>query len=313
MAADRCVLSIQSHVVHGYVGNKCATFTLQVLGFDVDAVNTVHFSNHTAYPTWSGEVLSGEQLAALLQGLQANDLICHSHVLTGYIGRANTLQTALDVIRQLKQRHPQCVYLCDPVLGDNGQLYVPPELVSIYRDVALQYADIATPNQFEAELLSGFSISSLPDACKVASWFHSKGVQKVVITSMEFAGDSAQVGTLILLGSSKQATDAAEDQFIIRIPTLSGSYTGSGDTLSALILGWNEIETDFSVVCEKAVAAMQAVIQNTMEHAASSGALGLPGGRSADPHVVANRELRLVQSKRQLENPTVLLRAERLR
>lgn len=57
------VLSIQSHVVHGYVGNKSATFPLQVLGFEVDAINSVHFSNHTGYGKFKGQVLSDEELS----------------------------------------------------------------------------------------------------------------------------------------------------------------------------------------------------------------------------------------------------------
>jgi pyridoxine kinase len=77
------VLSIQSHTVQGYVGNKSAVFPLQLLGFDVDPINSVQFSNHTGYPTFRGQVLNGSQLWDLIEGLAENDLLHYTHLLTG--------------------------------------------------------------------------------------------------------------------------------------------------------------------------------------------------------------------------------------
>jgi len=96
------VLSIQSHVVHGYVGNKAAVFPLQLLGFDVDVINSVQFSNHTGYQkSWEGDVLNGEQLGSLLDGLERNELLRNTgHLLTGYIGSESFLRVVIKVIRK---------------------------------------------------------------------------------------------------------------------------------------------------------------------------------------------------------------------
>ncbi|KAK2570794.1 Pyridoxal kinase [Acropora cervicornis] len=117
------VLSIQSHVVSGYVGNDSATFPLQVLGFEVDTINSVQLSNHTGYEHIKGQVLDAKELKVLFEGLKLNNIHFYSHLLT----------------------------VCDPVMGDAGQFYVPEELMPVYRDQILPQVDIITPNQFEAE------------------------------------------------------------------------------------------------------------------------------------------------------------------
>ena len=116
-------LTIQSHVVSGYVGNKCAVFPLQLHGFDVDPILSVQFSNHTGYGCWKGEVMTGEQLQSLVEGLEQNGLLeGYTHLLTGYIGSASMLRTVARLVRKLRTYNPNLVYVCDPVLGDNGRL-----------------------------------------------------------------------------------------------------------------------------------------------------------------------------------------------
>jgi pyridoxine kinase len=104
MGSAKRVLSIQSHVVSGYVGNKCAVFTLQILGFDVDPINAVQFSNHGSYPTIKGSRTSREELRALIDGLKENDLLNYSHLLTGYIGSVEFLQEIAAVVQDLRAR-----------------------------------------------------------------------------------------------------------------------------------------------------------------------------------------------------------------
>lgn len=127
------VLSIQSHVVHGYVGNKCAIFPLQRLGFEVDPIMSVQFSNHTGYPVFRGQVFGGEDLRTILQGLEENELISYTHLLTGYIGSKSLLQSVAAVAQRLRQQNPNLVYVCDPVMGDEGKLYVSPELLEAFK------------------------------------------------------------------------------------------------------------------------------------------------------------------------------------
>lgn len=104
------VLSIQSHVVHGYVGNKCAVLPLNRFGFDVDAINSVQFSNHTGYPSFEGSVVTGEDLKALLHGLEINGLHSYSYLLTGYIGSLSLLEAIVDVVKTLRRVNPNLIY-----------------------------------------------------------------------------------------------------------------------------------------------------------------------------------------------------------
>jgi len=120
------VLSIQSHVVHGYVGNRAAVFPLQLLGFEVDFINSVQFSNHTKYKHgWKGQTLGGDELASLFEGLKMNDLEGnYTHLLTGYIGSETFLQNILNIYDRLVERNPNLIYgtylLCTLSLMSNS-------------------------------------------------------------------------------------------------------------------------------------------------------------------------------------------------
>jgi len=115
----------------------------------VDVVNSVHFSNHTGYPNgWEGDVLAGDQLRAILDGLQRNALLDNiGHVLTGYIGSESFLEAVLEVVHTLRANGKAVRFVCDPVLGDKGEFYVPKELVGLYRERVLPLADVVTPNE----------------------------------------------------------------------------------------------------------------------------------------------------------------------
>jgi len=181
--AQRC-LSIQSHVVSGYVGNKSATFPLQLHGIDVSAVNSVQFACHTGYANRpKGHVLNGDDLMQLMAGLEENGLASFDFLLTGYIGSADFLHKVLDVLEVLKASSAQVAYHCDPVLGDHGKLYVPEALVEEYKHNVVPVADVLTPNEFEAEQLSDVTIQDLPSALSALSALHARGATTVVMTS----------------------------------------------------------------------------------------------------------------------------------
>jgi len=116
------VLCIASHVVHGYVGNRAAVFPLQVLGFDVDVINSCQLSNHTGYPSFKGDFLSGTQLDTLVEGLESNHLLDYDYVLTGYIRNEGFLGSVIKLLDLIKQHRPTVRYICDPVLGDHGKV-----------------------------------------------------------------------------------------------------------------------------------------------------------------------------------------------
>lgn len=137
--------------MHGYVGNKSATLPLQLLGIEVDAVNSVQLSTHTGYRggIW-GQRLGGEDIDTLVRGLRGAGLLgAYSHVLSGYLGNVAALRAVLAAVRAVREANPRAVYVCDPVLGDNGRLYCPAELVPVYRSEALPLATLLCPNQFE--------------------------------------------------------------------------------------------------------------------------------------------------------------------
>ncbi|CAD7949497.1 unnamed protein product [Amoebophrya sp. A120] len=196
----RRVLSIQSHVVHGYVGNKSAIFPLQLLGFDVDPINSVQFSNHTGYPSFSGDILKPDQLWSLFEKLPQLQ-VKYSHVLTGYIGSRQFLETVGKIVAELRQNAPELIYVCDPVLGDNGKFYAPKDLVSAFQDTILPLATILTPNQFECEQLTGMKIETLQDACACCDRLHELGPPHVFVTSLDIFAESE--GVITMLYSSK--------------------------------------------------------------------------------------------------------------
>jgi pyridoxine kinase len=242
MMQNARVLSIQSHVTHGYVGNKCAILPLNRLGMDVDSINTVNFSNHTGYPAAAGQVLDGAGLLELIDGLESNGLLNYTHLLTGYIGSLSLLETIAGVVDRLTKINPLLVYgriirflfsssfpelpkpyiviyiillffsistVCDPVQGDDGRLYCKPELPHAFRTTVLPIASIITPNQYEAELLSEVSITSEQDALTACAILHSKGPHTVIITSLNL--DPKWV-TIIASSTSKQQQEEEEEE-----------------------------------------------------------------------------------------------------
>ncbi|XP_058087322.1 pyridoxal kinase isoform X1 [Magnolia sinica] len=288
------VLSIQSHTVQGYVGNKSAVFPLQLLGYDVDPINSVQFSNHTGYPTFKGQVLNGQQLWDLIEGLEANNLLYYTHLLTGYIGSVSFLDTVLQVVDKLRSVNPQLTYVCDPVMGDEGKLYVPPELVNVYRQKVVPVASMLTPNQFEAEQLTGFRINSESDGLKACNLLHATGPSKVVITSVHVED------SFVLIGSHQKVNGQPPEQFKILIPKIPAYFTGTGDLMTALLLGWsNKYPDNLDKASELAVSSLQALLQRTVADYRSAG---------FDPQS-SSLEIRLIQSLDDIRNPQVNYKA----
>lgn len=291
------VLSIQSHVVSGYVGNKSATFPLQVLGFEVDAINSVQFSNHTGYGYWKGQVLDERELEGLMDGLHRNGLDYYTHLLTGYIGSAGFLKYIAHVVKQLREVNPDLVYVCDPVMGDNGKMYVPEELLEIYKNTILPLADIITPNQFEAELLTGKQIKSVDDAWQAVEHFHKKGCHTVVLSSTDLGNDE----NLLALASSRTGNQKTE--LTIHIPKLPGIFTGTGDLFAALLLAWMwHTNNQLKPSLEKVIATIQAVLKRTSHYATER--------RKSTNRGFALMELQLIPSKADIENPETIIEAE---
>lgn len=195
----------------------------------------------------------------------------------------------------------QFILVCDPVLGDNGKLYVPAELISMYRDKIIPLADIVTPNQFEAELLSNIQIESEDNAWDSINWFHNHGVKTVVLTSTNFDTSSSIKSFLSI------KTNLVNDQYTIEVPILGNGlrFGGTGDLFAALFLAHSEISNSFSVALEKTSATLHEVIKNTL-HEMPNEVLNFQRPCRQD-----EKELKLIQSKRAIENPSNLFVAKR--
>ncbi|KAF9915273.1 putative pyridoxal kinase [Lobosporangium transversale] len=332
------VLSIQSHIVSGYCGNKAATFPLQLLGFDVDVLNTVNFSNHTGYPSWTGERVTGSQIMKLYEGLQINGLVEYTHLLTGYIGSAQNLTAVTKIISQLKALGDP-FFVLDPVMGDNGQLYVHSDVIPLYRKL-MKYADAITPNQFEAEVLTDRKITDIKSCLEAIDILHTAGVENVVITSVSLSPEDIAANTE---GKSNEephgkqgekadnlpmycVCSSKEDQrvFAIGFPTYDGYFTGTGDLFSALLLArldetlqetqassaQNGIEqskaqyvTPLAKASLKVVATMKAVVLRTFSAQKEITGKPIDKAQASSAAVVKRCELRLIQSKKDIEQP----------
>jgi pyridoxine kinase len=310
------VLSIQSHVVRGFVGNCSASFPLQLAGFEVDRLNTVQLSAHTGYPCVSGQRLSQAEVETLIAGLRTNGLLAsYTHVLTGYTSSAAAVEAIAAAVREIRASNPHLRYVCDPVLGDHGRLYVPEALVPAYREHLLPLASLLTPNQFEAETLTGVRIHDRASAHRALDALHALGARTVAVTSSDlplgqrdsmlllvscpwdevaetagrptlFGGDSGSSSS-----SSSPAADSASAsarpshaRFGLSIPRLPSSFTGTGDLVAALLLLHSTLHPrDMPLACEKTVATVHAVCRRTMAYnEAARAAVGLPPTSSAD-------------------------------
>ncbi|CAL8370793.1 unnamed protein product [Arctogadus glacialis] len=299
------VLSIQSHVVRGYVGNKSASFPLQVLGFEVDSINSVQFSNHTGYAHWKGQVLTAEELNVLYEGIKLNNVNHYDYVLTGYSRDVSFLEMVVDIVAELKKANPSLVYVCDPVMGDHGAMYVPEMLLPVYRDKVVPVANILTPNQFEAELLTGRKMKTEKDAVEIMDLLHKMGPETVVLTSTDL---HSKLGDpyLVVLGSQrivKPDGSSSSQKIRMDIPKVDAVFVGTGDLFAAMLLAWTHHHPkDLKAACEKTVSLMHHVIKRTITYANE---MAGPGKKPSP----AQLELRMVQSKKDIEDPALVVEA----
>lgn len=308
MEREKTVLSIQSHVTHGYVGNKAATFPLQLHGFDVDGVNTVSLSNHSGYPVIKGHRMDLEEYNAIISGLRANHFLPDYHyVLTGYINNKDIIAHVEDTISEIRALRlaaslKDVSYFCDPVMGDDGKLYCKEDVIEAYRSI-LHLADVATPNYFEASVLSGIDIVDMASAKAAADWFHQQGTACVVIKSFAVPGDDAHLHFLLSVAEKEETKLSAKDasrlklpprRFTGTVPFYEGRYTGTGDVFAAVLLAFSHSHP-MPVAVGKAMGVLQDLIVATR-------ARGGVGEATLD-----SRELRVTSAPESLLNPKTVV------
>jgi pyridoxine kinase len=224
------VLSIQSHVAYGHVGNSSAVFPLQRLGIEVWPVHTVQFSNHTGYGEWRGRVFDGQAIEEVVDGIADRGVLgsCDA-VLSGYLGSADIGHAVVQTVQRVRQANPAAVYCCDPVIGDVGRgVFVRPGIPEFMRDVAVPAADVVTPNHFELDFLSGATTRSLDEVKSAVAAVHALGPRVVLTTSLET--DDTPGDAVDLLASE------GGRHFRVRTPRLDVSVNGAGDAIAALFL-----------------------------------------------------------------------------
>jgi pyridoxine kinase len=229
------VLSIQSHVAYGHVGNSAAVFPLQRLGVEVWPVHTVQFSNHTGYGAWTGRVFDGPTIEEIVQGIADRGVLgrCDA-VLSGYLGSADIGHAVAQTVDTVRAANPEAVYCCDPVIGDVGRgIFVRPGIEEFMRDVAVPLADIVTPNHFELDLLAGTTTSSIASVKEAVAAVQAQGPRVVLTTSL--VADDTPDDAVDLVASE------GGRHHRVRTPRLDVSVNGAGDAIAALFLAhWLE-------------------------------------------------------------------------
>jgi len=224
------ILSIQSSVAYGHVGNSAAVFPLQRLGHEVWPVNTVHFSNHTGYGAWRGPLLAAADVREVIAGIADRGVLGEADaVLSGYQGDPAVGAVILDAVAQVKELNPDAVYCCDPVMGDVGRgMFVRPGIPEFMRDTVVPQADIVTPNHFELDFLAGRTTTTLDEILDAVDDVRARGPRDVLVTSV-LHGDVPE-GRLDVVAVSDEGAWAVET------PLLPITPNGCGDVTAALYL-----------------------------------------------------------------------------
>jgi len=222
------ILSIQSHVAYGHVGNASAVFPMQRLGCEVWAVHTVQFSNHTGYGDWKGRVFDGPAIEEIVEGIADRGVLprCDG-VLSGYMGSADIGNAILAAVARVREANPNALYACDPVIGDVGRgVFVRPGIPEFMKEQAVPAADIITPNQFELEYLSGMETQTLDAAKHAVARVQATGPRAVLVTSLH-TDDTPPDAIDMLAGEGGRF-------WRVRTPKLSVAVNGAGDAIAAL-------------------------------------------------------------------------------
>ncbi|ORC90941.1 putative Pyridoxal kinase [Trypanosoma theileri] len=302
MQGEKTILSIQSFVTHGYVGNKAATFPLQLHGFDVDAINTVSVSNHSGYPIIRGHRMDLQEYETLMEGIRANNFLSsYRYLLTGYINNPEIILKVSETLKELRalreKEGKEVTFFCDTVMGDDGIMYCKPEVIEAYREL-IKFADIATPNYYEAGLLSGINITDMESAIKCVDWFHAQGTKTVIIKSFRTKEEPTQLQFLIssikIQNDDNNKVPATPRRWTGIVPYHEGRYTGTGDLFAASLLAFSH-DHPLEIAVGKAMAVLQDTILETRKE-------GGDGNSS-----LASRELRVTKSPNILLNPVTVV------
>ncbi len=252
----KAILSIQSEVAYGHVGNSAAVLPLQRLGFDVWPVNTVQLGHHPGYGSFRGYPVEPERLAAVLDAVldQAPLERCVG-MIVGYLGDAGIAGPVLRALDVVIARRPDLVFLLDPVIGDDGAgVFVRPDVPAAIGQYLLPRAGIITPNRFELAQLSGLEVDDLSQAVLAAERLLERGPRLVAATGLS---SPDRPNELLMLAVS------TEERWLIRTPRIARTFSGTGDAFSALLLGHYLLAPDLKTAFERATSAIFSLAEMT--------------------------------------------------
>lgn len=286
------ILSIQSHVVAGHVGNMAATPPLNRLGHEVWAVPTVLFSNHPALGSHTGRVATADEIGDLVDGLVGRGALADcAAVLSGYLGTAANGEAVIEAVTAARTANPRAIWVCDPVMGDVGRgFFVEPDVPEFFRERAIGRADILTPNPFELGFLADRPVESVDQAVTAARTLCDAGTGLVVVTGVR---DGPEVAVLAV---TNNAAWQVRTPWAVRTAEAEGQpppandpggpdqpIHGAGDALAALFTGHYLGDRDAPAALARAVSAMYELVRTTMD---------FPGG-----------DLRLVEAQDRMMAP----------
>jgi len=253
------ILSIQSAVAYGHVGNSAAVFPLQRIGIEVLPVYTVNFSNHTGYGSWGGPMISPDDVAAVISGIEARGAFPDIDViLSGYQGGEGIADVILDAVARVKAANPAAVYACDPVMGNaKSGCFVAPAIPVLLRERVVPAADIITPNQFELGFLTGTEPADLESTLASADLARAMGPRTVLVTSVE--RPDRPEGTIEMLA----VTDAGA--WIVQTPHIPMKANGSGDVTAALFTAHYRATGDAATALAKTTSSVYDLLRMTYE------------------------------------------------
>jgi pyridoxine kinase len=253
------LLSIQSHVAYGHVGNSAAVFPLQRIGVEVWPVNTVQFSNHTGYGQWQGRVFDAGMIREVVAGIEQGDVLgeCDG-VLSGYIGGADIGAAILDAVATVKRANPAAKYCCDPVIGDVGRgIFVREGVAEFMKTKAVPTAEIITPNHFELDYLAGRASKTLAQARDAVKAVHDLGPGVIMVTSLR-TEETPNDAIDLMVSDTKNC-------FRLRTPLLPLTPNGAGDVIAALFFAHYLREGKIDVALSRATSAIFGVLAKTAE------------------------------------------------
>ncbi len=253
------LLSIQSHVAYGHVGNAAAVFPLQRIGVEVWPVHTVQFSNHTGYGAWRGQVFDAAMIRDVVAGIGQRGVLAECDgVLSGYMGGADIGGAILDAVAAVKRANPAARYCCDPVIGDVGRgIFVREGIPEFMKAKAVPAADIVTPNQFELDYLSGRGSATLATARDALKAVHDLGPRAILVTSLHT--DETPDDAIDLMASDDSGV------FRLRTPKLPLSVNGAGDAIAALFFAHYLRTGDIARALAQAASSIFGVLSKTAE------------------------------------------------